>query len=138
MRDAERYAFTAADSGLGEAGFMPQLPLTLIYKNQPTSVIGLLDTGAAVNDLPYAVGIELGAVWNEKLSTIKLTGNLAEFEACPLIVSAGVAQFPPVRMAFAWTKADDVPLILGQVNFFMEFDVCFYRSQRVFELRPKA
>ena len=70
MRDAERYAFTAADSVPGEAGLVPQLPLTLIYKDQPTSLIGLLDTGAAVNVLPYAVGIELGAVWNEELSTI--------------------------------------------------------------------
>ncbi|BAZ09747.1 hypothetical protein NIES4071_15570 [Calothrix sp. NIES-4071] len=30
-----------------------------------------------------------------------------------------------------------LPLILGQANFFMEFDVCFYRSQKLFEVTPK-
>jgi hypothetical protein len=29
-------------------------------------------------------------------------------------------------------------LILGQTNFFMEFDVCFYRSHLEFEIRPKS
>jgi hypothetical protein len=55
-----------------------------------------------------------------------------------LIVSAQVGKFDLVRLAFAWTQSGDVPVILGQVNFFMEFDVCFYRSQQAFEVRPKA
>jgi len=25
-------------------------------------------------------------------------------------------------------------LVLGQINYFMEFDVCFYRSRKEFEL----
>ena len=29
-------------------------------------------------------------------------------------------------------------MILGQVNFFMEFDVCFFRSQAAFEINPKG
>jgi hypothetical protein len=52
-------------------------------------------------------------------------------------VSAIVGKFPAVRLAFAWAKTDAVPVLLGQVNFFMEFDVCFYRSRLVFEVRPK-
>jgi len=43
-----------------------------------------------------------------------------------------------VRLAFAWAKTDTVPLILGQVNFFLEFDVCLFRSRAVFEVRSKA
>lgn len=35
-------------------------------------------------------------------------------------------------------KTDNVRLLLGQANFFVEFDVCFYRSQEAFEVRPKA
>jgi hypothetical protein len=31
-----------------------------------------------------------------------------------------------------------VAMILGQVNFFMEFDVCFFRSQAAFEVTPKG
>ncbi len=29
-------------------------------------------------------------------------------------------------------------IILGQANFFMEFDVCLFRSRWTFELRPKT
>jgi hypothetical protein len=47
-----------------------------------------------------------------------LTGNLAQYEACPLIVSAKIGKFESVRLAFAWTQAENIPLILGQVNFF--------------------
>lgn len=90
-----------------------------------------------VNVLPYQVGVDLGAVWEQQATVLRLTGNLAQFEARALLVSAVVGQFTPVRLAFAWTRATSVPVLLGQVNFFMEFDVCFYRSQLAFEIRPK-
>jgi hypothetical protein len=54
-----------------------------------------------------------------------------------LIVTGVVSKFAPVRLAFAWTQATEVPLILGQVNFFLEFDVCFFRSQDMFEVKSK-
>ena len=41
-------------------------------------------------------------------------------------------------MAFAWAQSDAVGIILGQVNFFLEFDVCFFRSRASFEVRPKT
>ena len=46
-----------------------------------------------------------------------------------------VGSFAPVPMAFAWTRAEQVPLILGQVNFFIEFDVCFFRRRGIIEVR---
>ena len=33
---------------------------------------------------------------------------------------------------------DSLPLLLGQTNFFMEFDVHFYRSRLEFEVEPKS
>jgi len=51
---------------------------------------------------------------------------------------AEIGDFPPVRLAFAWSRSDNVPLILGQMNFFMEFDIYFYRSQLEFEVKPKS
>ena len=101
------------------------------------SAIGLLDTGATVNVLPYTIGKQLGAVWEEQATTVHLTGNLAALEARVLLASARVGSFDPVKLAFAWTQSEEVPLILGQVNFFMEFDVCFFRSRSEFEIRPK-
>jgi hypothetical protein len=67
-----------------------------------------------------------------------LVGNLAAVEARGLLVSAQVSDFDPVRLVFAWSLSDDAPLLLGRMNFFLEFDVCFYRSQLAFEVRPKA
>ena len=137
MADFLRYPFVAADSALGEASLRPHLPLTLFHQEQSIEAAGLLDTGAMVNVLPYQLGIDLGAVWEQQTNALRLTGNLAQNEARVLIVSAQVDQFTPVRLAFAWTQAENVPLLLGQVNFFMEFNVCFYRSQLAFEISPK-
>jgi hypothetical protein len=137
MPNAQRYAFVSADSALGEASLRPYLPLTLTYQGQTTATFGLLDTGASVNVLPYRSGIELGAVWEQQTTILQLTGNLAQYEARLLLVFALVGSFQPVRLAFAWTEAEHVPLLLGQVNFFMEFNVCFYRSELAFEVIPK-
>lgn len=137
MSNPARYSFVSTDSSLGEASFKPLLPLTLNYQEKSQQIIGLLDTGAMVNVLPYQMGVELGAVWEEQTTMLQLSGNLAQFEARVLILSATVGQFSSVRLVFAWTKANQIPLLLGQANFFMEFDICFYRSQKIFEVSPK-
>ena len=137
MTDMERFPFSEKDESFGAASSLPYLPLTFTYRNHSLLVSGLLDTGASVNVLPYDMGIQLGADWKRQKIPVRLTGNLAQLEARVLIVSAKVGQFAPVRLALAWTQANNIPLILGQVNFFLEFDVCFFRSQLVFEIRPK-
>lgn len=138
MPNAERYPFVSSDAALGEASFRPYLPFTLFYQQGSVPVSGLLDTGASVNVLPYLVGVELGYKWERQTTALSLTGNLAQYEARVVLVQAVVGQFEPVQLVFAWTQATNVPLILGQVNFFMEFDVCFYRSQLQFEIIPKS
>lgn len=137
MHDSERYPYISADSTLGEASLQPYLPLTLIYQRHSVSTSGLLDTGSMVNVLPYQMGIDLGVIWEQQTTPLWLTGNLARHEARALIVSAVVGHFEPIQLVFAWTQARNVPLLLGQVNFFMEFDVCFYRSQLSFKIHPK-
>jgi hypothetical protein len=133
-----RYPFVPIDLVLGEASFRPYLPLNLIYQQNSVTTSGLLDTGASVNVLPYSIGIELGFEWERQTTSLSLTGNLAQYEARVALVQAVVDQFEPVQLIFAWTQAKNVPLILGQVNFFMEFDVCFYRSQLEFEIELKS
>ncbi|MBI4747497.1 MAG: hypothetical protein HY774_03370 [Acidobacteria bacterium] len=137
MSSVTQYLFSQGNPNFGTAGLLPLLPLELDFQSQSVSTVGLLDTGATVNVLPFKVGQQLGAIWEPKLATIQLGGNLAQYAALPLIIFAKVAQFAPVRLAFAWTQAEDVPVILGQVNFFLEFDVCFYRSRQIFEIQPK-
>ena len=99
--------------------------------------MGLLDTGASVNVLPYNVGVQLGAIWEEQRFSVTLAGNLASAETKGLLVLAKVGDFEPVQLVFAWTRVNNIPIILGRTNFFTEFDVCFYGSQLAFEVCPK-
>jgi len=138
MRNAERYPFVSSDTALGEASFRPYLPFALVHQQVSVTSLALLDTGASVNVLPYSAGVELGYEWDRQTTALSLTGNLAQYEARVVLAQAVVGQFEPVQLVFAWTQATNVPLILGQVNFFMEFHVCFYRSQLEFAVSPKA
>lgn len=138
MRNAQRFNFTEGFDAFGVPDALPQLPLSLTYRDSTVEVLALLDTGASVNVLPYSVGVELGAVWEEQTTSVILAGNLASVEARGLLISARISDFAPVRLVFAWSSSDDVPLLLGRMNFFLEFDVCFYRSQLIFEVRPKS
>jgi hypothetical protein len=113
------------------------LPVTLVNGNRSVHAFGLLDTGADVNVLPYDLGIEIGAVWENQRPIPRLSGNLAQQETRGIVLTCSIENFAPVRLAFAWTGANAVPLILGQTNFFAEFDVCFFRSESAFELRVK-
>ena len=137
MIEARRLPFLNADPEQPAASLMPLLPLTLANGSLELAAHALLDTGAAVNVLPYSLGVQLGFRWEEQRTSIVLSGNLARTPARGVIVTAHVEPFSPVRLAFAWTQSDQVRLILGQANFFMEFDACFYRSRQAFDLRPK-
>ncbi len=123
---------------------MPYLPLVIASATRVLPVEGLLDTGASVNVLPYEIGLQLGLDWDSEILSLTLAGNLARFEARAVILSGQVAGFPAVQLAFAWTKSTEAPLILGQANFFGEFDVCFighdrnlkYDQRGIFRLMP--
>ena len=131
-----RFRYSTTDPTQSELDSLPRLPLVLRHGKQIVHVVGLVDSGATVNVLPYRFGIQLGAVWDDQKATIQLTGNLGNVAAQPLFPMAEIGDFPSIRLAFAWIRSDDVPLILGQMNFFMEFDICFYRSQLEFEVKP--
>jgi len=137
MSEPVRFPFLPVTSRAGETFLQSLLPLTLRRPGgERVEVHGLLDSGAAVNVLPYGVGLRLGAVWEAQTTRVSLTGNLASHEARALLAEAQVAGFPPVRLVFAWTQNDAVPLLLGQVNFFHEFDICFHRARLHFEIQP--
>lgn len=137
MSDAARFPFVAVQNQRGELALRPLLPVTLSYGDISVETSGLLDTGADVNVLPYALGLQLGGNWEQARAGIRLSGNLARYEARGILVRCAIEQLPPVHLAFAWTQAEGVPLLFGQVNFFSEFDVCFLRARGIFEIRPK-
>lgn len=137
MVDTQKFPYKIIDSNLGMVDRMPYLPLKLSLTGQSLNTEGLLDTGASVNVLPYELGLQLGLIWEDETLSVLLAGNLARFEARAVVVDAQISSFPINNLAFAWTQAPNVPLILGQANFFFEFDVCFFRVRSEFEIRPK-
>ena len=113
---------------------LPTIPITLSYENIHVSANALLDSGSTVNLLPYDIGLQLGAIWDKQTVQLPLAGNLARVEARGLFLHIQIGNLEPVRLAFAWVQDSQVPLILGQTNFFREFDVCFQRSRSMIEI----
>ena len=133
-----RFKYSTTDSSQNEFDSLPRIPLVLNHQNRSLEVVGLVDSGATVNVLPYEVGLKLGAAWDEQKAVIQLAGNLGGQPATPLFATANVEGCGSARLAFAWARAENIPVILGQTNFFMEFDVCFYRSKLEFDVNLKS
>ena len=137
MTHPVRFPYSDSDPAHPGASQLPYVPLTLTNGQTMVACSGLLDTGATINVLPYPIGVQLGLIWAQQTTPLQLTGNLAQAPARAVVVSATISAMTPVRLAFAWTQLTTVPVILGQVNFFLEVDVCFFRTQSAFEIQPK-
>jgi hypothetical protein len=133
-----RLKYSTSSPDQNEFDSLPRLSLLLRRENQEIEAIGLVDSGATVNVLPYELGLGLGGVWDDRRAIIQLAGNLSNQPAMPFAAVAQVGEFLPVELLFAWVKRPNTPLILGQTNFFLEFDVCFYRSKMEFEVKTKS
>lgn len=130
--------YSVLDPSQNELDSLPRVTLALSCNNRRVEALSLVDSGATINVLPYQIGIELGEIWDDRKAYIQIASNLSKLSGIPVAVKAQIGDFDPVRLAFAWVKTDDMPLILGQTNFFMEFDVCFYRSKLEFEIKPRS
>jgi len=115
----------------------PMLSLTLRANGLQHMASALVDSGADVNVLPWSIGASLGLVWQPNKATIRVAG-IAQGAAMPVLLSADFGDVQGATMAFAWCQTDSVPLVLGQTNFFMEFDICFFRSRSEFQIVRKA
>ena len=130
-----RVAYSTLDPTQNEFDALPRLKLVLQLADQHVEVSGLVDSGATVSVLPYQIGLQLGARWDTGQATLQLAGSLGNLKGMPLFVMGQVGSFEPTQLAFAWVQSDNIPLILGQTNFFMKFDICFYRADLEFEVK---
>ena len=109
------------------------LPLTLRANGLQHVAAALVDSGADVNVLPWSIGASLGFVWEPNKATIRVTG-IAQGAAMPVLLSTDFGDVQEATLAFAWCQTDSVLLVLGQTNFFMEFDICFFKSRSEFQI----
>jgi hypothetical protein len=133
-----RFRYSTSDPTQHESDCLPWLPLVLAVGTRAVETVGLVDSGATINVLPLELGVQLGAMWDDQKAILRVSGSLGRQPAIPVFALTEIGGLPTAKLAFAWIGQRDVPLILGQTNFFMEFDVCFYRSQLEFEIRPKS
>lgn len=112
-----KFKYSVSDSKQSEFDSLPRVTLSLYGNNRQAEVSGLVDSGATINVLPYHIGIQLGQIWDDRKAYIKLAGSLDNAIGIPLALKATIGDFKPMRLAFAWVKSDDIPLILGQTNF---------------------
>lgn len=115
---------------------MPRVSITLRAGNREVQALALVDSGATINVLPFDLGIQLGAIWDEAQAILPLAGILGT-DGVSLNIETQLGDYPPVELSFAWVKTDRVPLILGQYDFFEYFRVCFERYNLEFEITPK-
>lgn len=133
-----RFAYTAVSSFPGNV--MPRLILELRRYNREISVDALVDTGSSLNLMPYSAGLALGGDWDTAPDLPPLVGALGKIKARGLLVTYAhpiVTNGEPVELLFGWAENDLVPVLLGQMNFFRHFDVCFFLADGYFEVTRK-
>lgn len=131
-----RYSTTAPDQD--EFDSLPRVPIILAVGDRSLVLHGLVDSGATVSVLPYRAGLELGLTWDDSRAKVRLAGNLGSGLGIPVAMLGTVGEFKPARLVFVWVPNENIPLILGQTNFFLEFEVHFYRSRLEFEVFPRS
>jgi len=60
MAKLVRINYTARNPSMSDASLMPYAKARLFSKTSSVESIGLLDSGASVNVLPYRIGCDLG------------------------------------------------------------------------------
>lgn len=137
MNDSQHFPFSEMRDKTGRVLLRPMLPINLQNAGKFIATTALLDTGADVNVMPFSLGLALGGNWDEARVVFGLSGNLSQQPARGLVVNMSIGKFEPVRLAFAWSRSDEARLLLGQMNFFLTFNVCFYGSEGYFDVRLK-
>ena len=138
MNGPAQFPFASKGTGGPVPDLAPILPIRLSRGQVAIDVIGLIDSGADISVLPFTIGLQFGVDWNSLVVPCFVGGSAGRIPGKMLLLTGAIATFPPVQLVFAWVQSDTVPLILGQTNFFMEFDVCFFRSQNSFQIQPRT
>jgi hypothetical protein len=112
---------------------LPFLRLRLVGDNESLEVWALVDSGAAVNVLPFKIGQALGLRWEDFDSGPELGGGVAG-ETRSLWLTARLQGMAAIQLKFCWLNHDNACVILGHDNFFNYFSVCFLTRELKFSL----
>ena len=82
---------------------MPVVNVSLSHEGHSVVMPALVDSGAAMNLLPFECGQHLGFVWEEQRLPLPMGGLLSNAKAFAVSVTFSLDPFPPIDLAFAWT-----------------------------------
>ncbi len=115
---------------------MPYIDVLIDSGQVAVRVKALLDSGAMVNVIPKQVGERLNLNWEEGVDIV-LSGNLGKAPARAFYLNCTVQGLEVTQLELNWSMLEDIPVILGQFDFFQNFDVCFSYSENEISVRPK-
>ena len=113
-----RFRYSLLEPATNERESLPRAPMFLFNGVNSLETLGLLDTGAMTNILPYELGLKLGGVWDERSAYLRIGGGLYPQPAMSFFTMAKVADLPSVKLAFAWVRNPNIPLIHWTVQLF--------------------
>ncbi len=118
-----------------EGSKLPLVQISLIgQEGQSISAEALVDSGASINVLPHRLGLAIGGDWETAPSIPPLAGNLAQQEAKALFARVVIRHFPTIELIFGWSQSDNIPVILGQTDFFQKHNIAFFGGNGRFEI----
>jgi hypothetical protein len=62
-----RFKYSNSSPNQNELDSLLRVPLTLQQGDRIVKTVGLVDSGATINVLPYEMGLQLGSVWDDRL-----------------------------------------------------------------------
>ena len=139
MSAPARFPFIARSGAPSGPRFLaPLLPARLSRNGTDVDVLGLVDSGAMFSVLPYDVGARFGEDWNRLPRALTLAGTAGGVPAKVLALDMAFGPYGPVPQLFAWSSTNAQPAIFGQVSFFLDFDIFFFRARGYFEIQPAS
>ena len=134
MADSLSFPYILEPEAIDDQVARPFIPVIISFHGKAIDTMALLDSGADISILPYEMGKAVGADWSRQPALWHLEGFGGEFETKKLVADLVIGAWRPLRIIFGWTRSNDVPLFLGQLNFFHLVEICFYRSRDLVQL----
>jgi hypothetical protein len=136
MSSPARFPYLPRGTGSGPHDLVPLLPARLSRGGIDVDVMALVDSGSSFSVLPYDVGARFGFDWSRLPNSLILAGPGGGRPAKVIALDLTFGPFGPVSQLFAWSRTNDTPVLFGQITFFLNFDVFFFRAQGHFEIQP--
>ncbi len=117
----------------------PLVDIQLYHAEHEIIVPVLVDSGADISIMPYEIGLELGFIWNEQTYPIDLGGIMRGVPAFAVLVRGEIAGLPEKALVFAWAQKhrSECRFVVGQMNFFQQYEVTFRGYENTFEISAK-